>query len=48
VDEGREEGLSGGERKELVALRHKQRLATENEILRQAAAPFARAGIVPK
>jgi hypothetical protein len=48
VDEAREGGLSSGERKELVVLRHKQRLETENEILRRAAAPFARDGIVSK
>jgi transposase len=49
VDESRKEGLSSDERKELVALRRdKRRLETENEILRRAAALFARDGIVPK
>jgi transposase len=43
VDEGREPGLTNDERKELVQLRRdKWRLVTENEILRRAAAFFAR------
>jgi transposase len=43
IDEGRKQGLTGDERKELVALRReKRRLETENEILRRAAAFFAK------
>jgi len=49
IEEGKKEGLTSDERKELVALRRdKRRLETENEILRRAAALFARDGIVPK
>jgi transposase len=49
VDAGRREGVTSDERKPLVALRRdKRRLETENEILRWAAALFARDGIVPK
>jgi transposase len=49
IDEGKKQGLTSDERKELVALRRdKRRLETENEILRRAAALFARDGIVPK
>jgi transposase-like protein len=49
VDEGRRDGLSGAEREELVALRRELRTTKmENEILKRAAAYFARENILPK
>jgi transposase-like protein len=49
IDEGRREGLSTVERDELVALRREARtLKMENEILKRAAAYFARENVLPK
>lgn len=49
IDEGRREGLSGRERDELTELRREARtLRLENEILKRAAAYFARENVLPK
>jgi transposase len=49
IDDGDLDGLSAGEKKELAELRRKARqLELENEILKRAAAYFARENVLPK
>ena len=49
VDEGRRPGLTTDEKAELVALRRKNRvLELEVEILKRAAAYFAKENVLPK
>ena len=48
IEEGRREGVTAADRAEMVALRRKVRtLEMENEVLRRAAAYFARENVLP-
>jgi len=49
IDDGHKTGRSSGERDELVELRRELRIAKmENEILKRAAAFFAKENVLPK
>jgi transposase-like protein len=49
IDEGQRDGSSSADKAELVELRRKLRVSEmENEILRRAAAFFARENVLPK
>ncbi len=49
IDEGKRQGLSSSEKKELARLRKENRvLQMENEILKRAAAFFAKENVLPK
>jgi transposase-like protein len=49
IDDGQRDGTTSRDRAELVELRRKLRVAElENEILRRAAAYFARENVLPK
>jgi transposase len=49
IEDGRRPGLAHDEREELVALRRELRVAKmENEILKRAAAYFAKENVLPK